>query len=201
MKRSIDRGETPGPRIHLTGRYLTGPGGSATMAQVASPEDARRIVDYWADEGVTWFKAYTTISRAALGAAIDQAHKRGLKFTGHLCSVSFREAVSLGIDTLEHGFFTNSDYVPNREPDHCSQEMRTKSAAGGHRWSGSAADDSRVIARNVAMNSTLAVYELSYPGPAAARGPRARGARAGSARGIFEHAARDVSAGRAVDDA
>jgi imidazolonepropionase-like amidohydrolase len=163
MKRSIDRGEIPGPRIHLTGPYLTGPGGAATMAQVSTPEEARRIVTYWADEGVTWFKAYTTISRAALGAAIDQAHKRGLKFTGHLCSVSFREAVALGIDTLEHGFFTNSDYVPNRQADHCSTDMRTsllQVAIDGPEVQQTIRE---MIAHNVAMNSTLAVYELSYP--------------------------------------
>jgi imidazolonepropionase-like amidohydrolase len=53
MKRGIDRGEIPGPRMHLTGPYLTGPGGSGTMAQIATPEEARRIVNYWADEGVT----------------------------------------------------------------------------------------------------------------------------------------------------
>ena len=52
------------------------------MAQIGSPEEARRIVNYWADEGVTWFKAYTDISREALGAAIEAAHARGLKFTG-----------------------------------------------------------------------------------------------------------------------
>ena len=84
------------------------------MAQIGTPDEARRIVNYWADEGVTWFKAYTDISREALGAAIVDAHKRGLKFTGHLCSVSFREAVELGIDNLEHGLFTNSDYVPEQ---------------------------------------------------------------------------------------
>src|SRR5262249_26040318 len=78
MKRGIERGEVPGPRMHLTGPYLTGPGASATMAQVATPEEARRIVYYWADEGVTWFKAYTDISRAALAAAIEAAHTRGL---------------------------------------------------------------------------------------------------------------------------
>jgi len=162
MKRAIDRGEIPGPRIHLTGPYLTGPGGSATMAQIGTPEEARRIVNYWADEGVTWFKAYTDISREALGAAIDQAHKRGLKFTGHLCSVSFREAVELGIDSLEHGFFTNSDYVPNRQRDHCSPEMRTSLL--------NVAMDGPEVQRtiqamvtNKVANSTLAVYELSYP--------------------------------------
>src|SRR5438034_3322210 len=163
MKRGIDRGETPGPRIHLTGPYLTGPGGSATMAQVSTPEEARRIVTYWADEGVTWFKAYTTISRAALGAAIEEAHKRGLKFTGHLCSVSFREAVELGIDTLEHGFFTNSDYVSNRERDHCPSDMRASLLQVKMDGPDVQRTIKAMVDNHVAMNSTLAVYELSFP--------------------------------------
>jgi imidazolonepropionase-like amidohydrolase len=163
MKKSIDRGETPGPRLHLTGPYLTGAGGAATMAQIGSTEEARRIVNYWADEGVTWFKAYTDISREVLRAAIVAAHKRGLKFTGHLCSVSFREAVALGIDNLEHGLFTNSDFVPNRTPDHCSPDMRTsilKVAIDGPEIQQTIRE---MVANKVAMSSTLAVYELSYP--------------------------------------
>jgi imidazolonepropionase-like amidohydrolase len=163
MKRGIDRGQTPGPRMHLTGPYLTGPGGAATMAQIGSPEEARRIVNYWADEGVTWFKAYTDISRETLGAAIKAAHARGLKFTGHLCSVSFREAVRLGIDNLEHGLFTNSDYVPNRTPDHCPSDMRDsllKVAVDGPEVQQTIRE---MVTNKVAMSSTLAVYELSYP--------------------------------------
>jgi imidazolonepropionase-like amidohydrolase len=163
MKRGIDRGQIPGPRMHLTGPYLTGPGGAATMAQIGSPEEARRIVNYWADEGVTWFKAYTDISRETLGAAIKAAHARGLKFTGHLCSVSFREAVRLGIDNLEHGLFTNSDYVPNRTPDHCPSDMRDsllKVAIDGPEVRQTI---NEMVKNKVAMSSTLAVYELSYP--------------------------------------
>jgi imidazolonepropionase-like amidohydrolase len=163
MKRGIDRGQIPGPRMHLTGPYLTGPGGAATMAQIGSPDEARRIVNYWADEGVTWFKAYTDISRETLGAAIRAAHARGLKFTGHLCSVSFREAVRLGIDNLEHGLFTNSDYVPNRTPDQCPSDMRDsllKVAVDGPEVQQTIKE---MIGSKVAMSSTLAVYELSYP--------------------------------------
>lgn len=163
MKRAIDRGQIPGPRMHLTGPYLTGAGGAATMAQISSPEEARRIVNYWADEGVTWFKAYTDISRETLGAAIKAAHARGLKFTGHLCSVSFREAVRLGIDNLEHGLFTNSDYVPNRTPDHCPADMRDsllKVAVDGPEVQQTIRE---MVTSKVAMSSTLAVYELSYP--------------------------------------
>jgi hypothetical protein len=45
--------------------------------------------------GATSFKAYMQITRAELGAAIDEAHKRGLKVTGHLCSVTLAEAADL----------------------------------------------------------------------------------------------------------
>jgi len=87
----IDSGRVPGPRIHFTAPYLTGDigGAAGSMAQVGSPEAARRFVAYWAQEGATWIKIYTDIKRADLAAAIDEAHKRGIKVTGHLCSVTF----------------------------------------------------------------------------------------------------------------
>jgi imidazolonepropionase-like amidohydrolase len=163
MKRGIERGQIPGPRMHLTGPYLTGPGGAATMAQIGSPKEAERIVNYWADEGVTWFKAYTDISRETLGAAIKAAHARGLRFTGHLCSVSFREAVRLGIDNLEHGLFTNSDYVANRTLDQCPSNMRDALLKVDIEGPEVQQTIKEMVTNKVAMSSTLAVYELSYP--------------------------------------
>src|SRR4029078_7719877 len=118
LKRRIDSLLTPGPNIVVTGPYLQGPGvGPGAMHPLSGPEDARRMVRYWAEEGVTWFKAYTQISRADLGAAIDEAHKHGVKVTPHLCSVGFREAVALGIDQLEHGLLTNTEYYGGKQPD------------------------------------------------------------------------------------
>lgn len=164
MAREVEQGLLPGPRIILTGPYITGRGGGNSMAQVSGPDEARRVVRYWAEEGATWFKAYTRISREELGAAIQEAHSRGLRFTGHLCSVSFQEAVALGIDNLEHGFFTNTDWVPNRAPDSCpsnllgllsevdvaSPEVNTTIRA--------------MVENDVSLTSTLAVYELLVPG-------------------------------------
>src|SRR5438034_3088620 len=71
---------------------------------------------------------YTTLFRS-LKAAIDEAHRQGIKVTGHLCSVSFTEAVDLGIDGLEHGLFTNSDYVPDKKPDVCPTGLVASGAA------------------------------------------------------------------------
>jgi imidazolonepropionase-like amidohydrolase len=164
LKRQIDAGVEPGPRMHVTGPYLSGPGAPAHHLNLTAEEEAREVIGYWAEEGATWFKAYTQISSEALGAAIDEAHRRGLKFTGHLCSVSFIEAVELGIDNLEHGFFTNTDYHPDKEPSQCPGGLR------GHLIQTEIDSDAvretfRVMIENdVAMTSTLAVYELSYPG-------------------------------------
>ena len=163
LKRAIQAGRAVGPRMYITGPYLTGGGGGGYMTQVASPEDARRIVAYWSDEGVDWFKAYTGISRAELKAAIEEAHRRGKKFTGHLCSVSFREAVALGIDNLEHGFFTNSDWNKDKQPDACPSGLSASLAQVEIDSEPVRTTIREMVQNNVPMTSTLAVYELSVP--------------------------------------
>jgi imidazolonepropionase-like amidohydrolase len=121
LKRDIDAGRLPGPHMDVTGPYLEGEGGFfLQMHAIADPDEARRMVAYWADAGVTSFKAYTNITRAELKAAIDEAHRRGLKITGHLCAVTYAEAAVLGIDDLEHGFSVNTQNDPGKTPDHCS---------------------------------------------------------------------------------
>ncbi|HJS74438.1 MAG TPA: amidohydrolase family protein [Vicinamibacteria bacterium] len=164
LKRSIESGEIAGPRMHVTGPYISGKGAATTMAQVTTPEDARRVVSYWADEGATWFKAYTLISRAELEAAIDEAHRRGLKFTAHLCSVTFPEAVDLGIDGLEHGFFTNTEYDADKKPDECPADYQKSLQNIDIRGEQVQATVRHMIEKGVALTSTLAVYELYVPG-------------------------------------
>ena len=59
------------------------------------------------------------ISRAELKAVVEEAHKRNLKVTGHLCSVTYKEAAEIGIDNLEHGLLASTDYVADKKPDVC----------------------------------------------------------------------------------
>jgi imidazolonepropionase-like amidohydrolase len=121
LKQAIEKGVVPGPHLDVTGPYLDGPGASGLRPQVLTgPEDARETVAFWADHGVTSFKAYTNITRASLRAAVMEAHKRGLKVLGHLCSVTYEEAAEIGIDSLEHGFFVNTQLDPDKKPDKCS---------------------------------------------------------------------------------
>ncbi len=165
-RQNIERGAIVGPTMFVTGPYLQGVAGPGPgpMHPVDGPDDARRMVKYWSEEGVTWFKAYTQISRAALGAAIDEAHKHGVKVTAHLCSVGYREAVALGIDNLEHGLFANTEFFRDKAPDVCP-------TAGDSAIFATANVDHpdvqrtirEMIAKKVSLTSTLAVYETSTP--------------------------------------
>lgn len=165
-KAMVDSGRVPGPRIHLTAPYLTGggKGTSGSMAEVTTPEAARRFVAYWGAEGMQWIKAYTDISRADLGAAIDEAHKRGMKATGHLCSVSFREAVELGIDNLEHGMLTMSDFAAGKPADVCPADYLTGVAQANPAGPEARSVIKLMVDRKVSMTSTLAVFEPFVPG-------------------------------------
>ena len=164
LKKRIDAGEVPGPRMHVTGPYISGDGAGSGMYEVNTPEDARRVVAYWAREGATWFKFYTLITREEMKAAIDEAHKHGLKVTGHLCSVGYREAVALGIDALEHSLFANSEYDPNKKPDQCPSTMEASLASLDMSSPQVRATIDDMVKNKVAMTSTLAIYELYVPG-------------------------------------
>jgi imidazolonepropionase-like amidohydrolase len=163
LKAAIEKGRIPGPRIHITAPYITGGEGATSMTLLDTPEEAKRFVAYWAQEGATWLKAYTNIRSAELKAAIDEAHRQGIKVTGHLCSISFTEAVALGIDNLEHGLFTNSDYVTDKQPDVCPTTMVAAGAAVKPTDPAVQRTFRTMIEKRVPMTSTLAVYELFVP--------------------------------------
>jgi len=165
-KRRIDAGLMPGPKIDVTSPYLEGkPTQFAQMHELTGPDDAKRLVAYWADEGMTSYKAYMHITREELSAAIQEAHARHFKLTGHLCSVTWHEAIALGIDNLEHGpVFTDTDFVADKRPDVCP-------AGGSKSWATLDIDGPQVqaliqdlISHHVAVTSTLPVFEAFLPG-------------------------------------
>jgi imidazolonepropionase-like amidohydrolase len=163
LKKVIDKGQAPGPRMIVTGPYMKGENQSVSMVNFSSAADARRAVGYWADEGVTWFKFYTGISREEAKAAIDEAHKRGMKVTGHLCSLGFKEAVELGIDGLEHGLITNSEYDPAKVADTCPPGVAASLKTLDVKGDAARQTIKTIVDHKVPMTSTLAVFELFVP--------------------------------------
>src|SRR5688572_19568187 len=157
MMRLVESGQKPGPAIDATAPYLNGPNTFIQMRTLKGPEDARRQVQYWTDEGATSLKTYMQITRGELAAAINEAHRRGIKVTGHLCSVTYAEAAGLGIDNLEHGFFAATDFVPDKKPDQCpGQGVGQKTiAALDENGAPFKALVQTLVKANVALTSTL----------------------------------------------
>ena len=165
LKQEIDAGHIPGPHMDVTAPYLEGPHSPfIQMHQLKDAEDARATVAYWAAEGATSYKAYMNITRAELGAAIQEAHRNGLKLTGHLCSVSYPEAVALGIDNLEHGFWVNTQLDPGKTVDRCpDSEGDPTIAAMTPDGDAAHALIALLVAHHVAVTSTLPVFENASP--------------------------------------
>ena len=166
LARRIADWELPGPDIDATAPYVNGPNTFLQLHAVKTPQEARSHVAYWAGQGATSVKAYMQISRAALKAAIDEAHARRMKVTGHLCSVTYAEAADLGIDNLEHGFMPATDFVADKQPDVCPGQARGQQAIA-------ALDDNaapfkalvkKLVDRRVALTSTLTVFETFTAG-------------------------------------
>jgi imidazolonepropionase-like amidohydrolase len=163
LKQSIDAGELPGPKLRFTAPYLEGkPTIGPQLHELKDAADAGRMVDYWADEGATSFKAYMHISPDELKAAIDHAHAKGLKITGHLCSIGFTEAADMGIDNLEHGLVVDTEFFSEKKSGVCPgqrgpmMEMAKSLDIEGAPVQKMIQD---LVARHVAVTSTLAIFE------------------------------------------
>jgi hypothetical protein len=166
VKSRIDANLMPGPSIDATAPYLEGaPTRFAQMHELTGPDDAKRMVDYWAAEGMTSYKAYMNITREELVVAIQGAHAHKMKLTGHLCSVTWPEAVALGIDDLEHGpVFADTEFVAEKKVDVCPQ-------GGSAAWAKQDVNGAQVqalinnlVSHHVAVTSTLPVFEAGVPG-------------------------------------
>ena len=166
LKKMIDTGKIPGPKLHITGPYLEGVGSFAPqLHELRGPEDAVRLVNYWIDEGATSFKAYMHITRAELGAAIKAAHARGVKVTGHLCSVGFTEAADLGIDDLEHGIVVDQEFNPNKRPDLCPPSANDHPSIEKVDVESEPVQTmiKKLVQNHVAVTSTMVIFETLAP--------------------------------------
>jgi enamidase len=166
LARGTEAGTTAGPAIDATGPYLNGPQNQLQMYPLKDAADATKMVNYWADAGATSFKAYMQITRAELAASIAAAHARGLKVTGHLCSVTLGEAADMGIDNLEHGFAAATDFFPNKQPDVCPGQGAGQQSVVAADINGDAVKAliKKLVDKNVALTSTLTVFETFTPG-------------------------------------
>jgi len=162
IKKDIDLGLLPGPNMELTAPYIEGKSSRfPQMKENKTPADAAAFVNYWADQGFTSFKAYMGVDKPTLKAAIDAAHKRLLKITGHLDIVTYKEAASLGMDNLEHGFMASTDFaVDKKENEPPATGAAIKSLSNLDIHSDSVKQFIQfLIDKKMSITSSLAVFE------------------------------------------
>ncbi len=169
IKKKVDAGALIGPKIHVTSPVIEGEGYPLTQLHVLTePEDARRMVEYWAREGATSFKLYTNLTHAQAKAAIDEAHRWGLTITGHLCSLGFREAAELGIDNVEHGLWVDTEFASDKQPDVCPPDYDASAADMDVNGDAIQSLIKTLVDHHVAVTSTMAAWEQFVSSPPAA---------------------------------
>lgn len=157
LRDAINSGEIAGPEIDLSS-YIDAP--LLPMLSFRSgAARGRRLAANWADDGATSFKAYDHLTRDELAGVIEEAHRRGLKVTGHLCAITFSEAADLGIDNIEHGLWTATDFLADKQPDVCPPSNQAQTAVLAARRSEIQRLIDKLVGRRVAITSTLPVFE------------------------------------------
>jgi imidazolonepropionase-like amidohydrolase len=131
VKRAIDEGRIPGPRLFVatraivaTASYGPGPGGfapefdpAARGAQEASgTAEILRAVREQIGHGADWVKVYADYGRGGspatptfsfdeLKTLVDEAHSAGRPVAAHATTAEgMRRATMAGVDTIEHGY-------------------------------------------------------------------------------------------------
>jgi imidazolonepropionase-like amidohydrolase len=161
IKKSIEEGKMLGPKMDLTSPFIEREGTPVPeVGVITSSEQATEMVNYWADRGINSFKVYQNITKEDLKAVVTAAHAKSKKVTGHICSVTYREAAEIGIDNIEHGFFQSSDFVGDKVDNFCPAFKRGQSLSDLPLDSPEMKELMQfLIEKDVAVTSTLTVFE------------------------------------------
>jgi len=113
LKESLDvrdriaRGAIPGPRMSMSGPWITRQGGGMTDQfggiAVTSTQQAAAEVEKLAAAGVNVIKAHSGLTRDDYKAIADTAHKHGIRVHAHVyAEEDVRNALEMGVDVLSH---------------------------------------------------------------------------------------------------
>lgn len=162
LSKNIAQEKQIGPDIIPSAPFITGEGGNPNMIIPRNEQHLRDTMQYYIKRGVKWFKVYRNTKPEDLKIILDEAHKNDCKVRGHLCSITFEEATKLGIDGIEHGLNSTSDFRTNKEYGMCN---------GSREYIDELIIDSPKVQRlqqlmidnGVFLTSTLSIYEASIP--------------------------------------
>ncbi|MBI4524970.1 MAG: amidohydrolase family protein [Deltaproteobacteria bacterium] len=98
---AVNLGKVVGPRIFCTGGGIYGRGWLAHHVVPANAEEAKKAVQRFIEQGVDYAKIHLGVPVEIARSAAEEAHRAGLKLSGHLESsiIPYAEA---GVDGVEH---------------------------------------------------------------------------------------------------
>ena len=160
LKRLVTEGKLTGPDMDVTAPYIERKGFDIpSLNVIKDTAEAAASVAFWSAKGCTSFKMYMHATKEDLAVVVREAHLRGLKVTGHIGAITYREAAEAGIDNLEHGFMASTDFVPGKKENELPSGAR-KSLAELDVNSSQLKDLMQLLIRKkVAITSTLPVFE------------------------------------------
>ena len=161
IKQMILEGKYIGPDIEVTAPYFERKGYDIpSLNLIKDSAEAAASVIFWANKGCTSFKMYVHALKEDLIAVVREAHKRNLKVTGHIGTITYHEAAELGIDNLEHGFMASSDFDHDKKENELDFRKAYLALLKLDVNSGEMKNlISYLIEKHVALTSTLPVFE------------------------------------------
>src|SRR4030095_12999912 len=121
LRQQIDRGTQIGPRVVPAGFIegsgpFDGPGPLKGQVKIlaATPEEARQRVDHYADLGYVQIKIYSSVKPELVPVIIEEAHKRGLRVSGHVpANMVAEQFIRDGADEIQHMNFIFLNFMPD----------------------------------------------------------------------------------------
>lgn len=114
--KAIESGAWIGPEaLHAGAVIQPPPMGGASFAYPQSEQEWQARAARDAALGMRYFKLYVGLNEAELATGVRVAHQHGLKAIAHLNTISWKRAVELGVDGLEHALPTSPDLLEPRQ--------------------------------------------------------------------------------------
>ncbi|MGA9472204.1 MAG: amidohydrolase family protein [Terriglobales bacterium] len=113
-RQRIADGKEIGTRIVIAGIIDgRGPYQGPTKVLVSTEAEARAAVDNYKKLGYVQIKIYSSVPPALVPAIIDEAHKNGLRVSGHIpAEMTADQCVRLGYDEIQHINFLVLNFFP-----------------------------------------------------------------------------------------
>jgi imidazolonepropionase-like amidohydrolase len=137
VKRRVENGEIPGPRLFMSGPFIQHkayPNTEFYRWGIKGVKDARAKVNKLADAGMDIIKLidHDNMTLEEAQAIVDEAHKRGLKVVAHSHRPNeIRRGLEIGVDNFEHTGLTTAPAYPDDVIEMLKERTATGRIAGG----------------------------------------------------------------------